>query len=220
VIVLGAHMDSVAIGTGADDNASGVAALLVTADVLAGVDTTRPITFVAFGAEENSLRGSRHFVSSLPEDEIDNILVMLNMDSVAIGDYFYVYAGAITDSYSFTDGYIPGPTWARDLALEVGAAQGHVIRTSPPEGWNGFVGPWSDHYPFAERGVPVVYFERWNWDAGTDPAWGQQTATDGEFMHTARDVFENVDPARIEPVAETLAALVTMLATGEANPPG
>jgi hypothetical protein len=66
----------------------------------------------------------------------------------------------------------------------------------------------------------VVYFERWNWDAGTDPAWGQQTATQGEFMHTGRDVFDNIDAARIEPVAETVTALAAMLATGAAGPPG
>lgn len=215
VIVVGAHMDSVSTGTGADDNASGVAAMLAAAEALQTVETTRPVTFIAFGGEERGMRGSRHYVAQLTPDQLANIAVMINIDTVGAGDIAYAYAGAITDHESFTEPYTPGPTWARDLALELGAALGHDLQTSPPDGWNGFTGPWSDHYPFAEQGIPVVYFERWNWDAGDDPDWGQET-TEGDILHSARDVIANVDPAKIEPVAETLAALVIALATGDA----
>lgn len=217
-IVVGAHMDSVETTPGAGDNASGVAAMLAVAQTVASLDNAYPLAFVAFGAEEAGLRGSRYFVDALPDSSIANILVMVNLDSVAMGDYFYAYAGAITDSYSYREGFIPGPTWARDLMLTVGESLGHLVRTSPQEGWNGFVGPWSDHYPFAQQGVPVVYLERWNWDAGPDPAWGQETSQ-GDYMHTARDIFGNVDATRIEPVAETAASFVALLITGPYTPP-
>jgi alkaline phosphatase isozyme conversion protein len=212
-IIVGAHMDSVTAGTGADDNASGLAVILAAAEVLADLDMVCPITFIAFGSEEIGLVGSQHYADGLTDEQIADILVMINVDTVGIGDYFYVYAGAITESQSHDVPYTPGVTWARDLALELGATLGHDVRTSPPFSWNGFTGPWSDHYPFTERGVPVVYFERWNWDAGDDPSWGQETAEQGDFLHTARDVFDNVDPAKMVPVAETLATLVAMLAT-------
>lgn len=212
-IIVGAHMDSVTAGAGADDNASGVAVMLAVAEAVADLETVRPITFVAFGAEEIGLRGSTHYLASLTQLEIAEIQVMVNVDTVGAGDHFYVYAGAMTESQSFSTPYTPGPTWARDLALRLGAALGHAVQTTPPDSWNGFIGPWSDHQPFADRGIAVAYFERWNWEAGSDPNWGQETAS-GDILHTSRDVFENVDPALMQPVAETLAAFVAALATG------
>lgn len=218
-IVVGAHYDSVDAGTGADDNASGVAVLLAAAAVVAEVETVYPVTFVAFGAEEIGLVGSHAYAESLGENLSEQeVMVMLNIDTVGIGDNFNVYAGAETESESFSDPYTPGPTWARDLALALGADLGHDVGTSPPESWDGFTGPWSDHVPFVNAGIPVIYFERWNWSAGEDPAWGQETI-EQDYLHTADDQFANVDPAKIEPVAETAAAVVVALATGSTQPP-
>ncbi len=52
IVVVGAHMDSVTDGTGAGDNASGIAVMLAAAEVLAEVETPHTLMFVAFGAEE------------------------------------------------------------------------------------------------------------------------------------------------------------------------
>ncbi len=216
-IVIGAHLDSVTAGTGADDNGSGVAVMLAAAEALADLDTLHTLVFIAFGSEEVGSRGSRAYVDSLTDAEVENILVMFNVDTVGIGDTFYVYAGAVTQGDTFAKPYTPGPTWPRDRALDAGAALGHTVQTSPADGWNGFTGPWSDHYPFVLRGVPIAYFERWNWDAGQDRSWGQETA-DGDYLHTSQDVFENVDPAKMEPVAETLALVTAQLATGIVTP--
>ena len=212
-IIIGAHMDSVTDGSGADDNASGVATILVAAEALADLDTQHDIVFVAFGSEEHQLRGSRAFVETLTLAELDAIMVMFNVDTVGAGDFANVYAGALDD-----DPLIPGPTWARDLALDVAAELGHDLRTTPPESWDGFTGPWSDHYPFVEQGIAIAYFERWNWDAGDDPRWGVETAGKGDILHTERDQIDAIDAALIEPIAETLAETVARLATGEFVP--
>ena len=217
-IIIGAHYDCVAAGTGADDNASGVAVVLTVADLLQEVETTAPLTFVAFGSEEIGLVGSTFFAESLGDDLADNVMLMLNIDTVGIGDDFNVYAGAQTESESYTDPYTPGPTWARDLALELGDSLGLEVKTTPAESWNGFTGPWSDHVPFVNAGVPIIYFERWNWTAGDDLGWGQETA-ERDYLHTPDDQFGNIDPTKIEPVAETAAAVVIALATGTAAPP-
>ena len=216
-IVIGAHLDSVTYGTGADDNASGVAVILAAAEALADLDTIHTLVFIAFGAEEVGQRGSRAYVDSLTDTDLAQIMVMFNVDTVGVGDTFYVYAGATTQGQTFAKPYTPGPTWPRDRALDAGAALGHTVQTSPADGWNGFTGPWSDHYPFVLRGVPVAYFERWNWDAGENRAWGQETAT-GDYLHTPLDVFENVEPAKMEPVAETLALVAAQLAAGTVTP--
>jgi Zn-dependent M28 family amino/carboxypeptidase len=216
-IVVGAHLDSVTSGTGAVDNASGVAALLAVAEALADLETVRPLTFIAFGAEEIGLDGSTFYVESLAPEEIEHILVMINLDSIAAGEYLYVYAGTLDGASYFGSDYAPGPTWARDRALVIGEALGYPIATSPEEGWNGFAGAWSDHAPFSEQGIAIAYFERWNWEASTDLNLGQETAG-GEISHTERDVFENADPAKIEPVAEIAATLVAELAVSSEDP--
>lgn len=209
-IIVGAHADSVNAGTGADDNASGVATILVVAEALATLHTQHNLVFIAFGAEEIGLLGSKAYVDALTAAQRDNILAMFNVDTVGAGDFAYVYAGIIDGSRTHNT---PGPTWARDLALDVANNLNVDLRTTPPEGWDGFIGPWSDHAPFAEEGIAVAYFERWNWE-GNDLFWGVETAEHGDFLHTARDTVDNVDPALAEPVAEVLASTLALLATG------
>jgi Zn-dependent M28 family amino/carboxypeptidase len=73
---------------GADDNASGTAAVLILAKRLASQYAEAPddadlrsILFVGFAAEETGLNGSRHFVEHLPVP-LDRIYMMLNLDMV------------------------------------------------------------------------------------------------------------------------------------------
>merc|ERR1719156_287513 len=68
-ILIGAHYDSVnwksgtdVAAPGIDDNASGLAAVLLLAKALAKIETRRNIALVAFNAEEEGLLGSKHFV--------------------------------------------------------------------------------------------------------------------------------------------------------------
>ena len=85
-IVVGAHYDHLGIvrgriHPGADDNASGVAALLEVARLVAqsGIRPTHTLLFVAFDAEEMGLYGSEAFAKELPEG---SIRAMVNMDMV------------------------------------------------------------------------------------------------------------------------------------------
>src|SRR5256712_1156451 len=64
VLVVGAHLDTVPPSPGANDNASGVAAVLEVARLLAEVPTARTVHFVAFGAEELGLVGSSYYVAN------------------------------------------------------------------------------------------------------------------------------------------------------------
>lgn len=63
VLLVGAHFDSVAAGPGADDNASGAAALLEIARVLRAERHRRTIRFVFFNLEEVGLVGSYHYAA-------------------------------------------------------------------------------------------------------------------------------------------------------------
>jgi len=219
MIVTGAHMDSVTAGTGAGDNASGVAAMLATARALADLETQHTLVFVAFGAEENGRpSGAEVFVESLGS-EVENVIAMLNVDSVGVGTALYVYAGAVVTRQVGT-GTGPaiegGPVWVRDLARDLAAEMSLPLSTSPADTWGGFSGDWSDHYAFALAGVPVAYFEAWQWASAADSWWGQETA-EGDVMHTEGDVYAAVVPEKVEMVAEVVAATTYAIATGLAG---
>ncbi len=154
-IVIGAHMDHLGLGTsgslapgqqavhnGADDNASGVATMLVLAAALAQVPrAARPYTveFLAFGAEEMGLLGSRHFVDSLTPEARAALLTMVNFDMVGrLKDNSLVVAGVGTSS-----------VWPRLLEQSAGALQ---LRPSE----DGFGA--SDQASFYAAGLPVLHF--------------------------------------------------------------
>ena len=74
--------DTLAVHYGADDNASGVAAVLDVAErAIKSRSNRRSLIFVAFGAEEMGLVGSTHFTANPPVD-IKNVIAMLNFDMV------------------------------------------------------------------------------------------------------------------------------------------
>ena len=204
-VILGAHYDSVReyicddgnVSTGAGDNASGVAVMLEVAEVLANYKTKGNIKFVAFGAEEVGLRGSRYYAEQMSAEDIANTVTMINLDSVGAGDFFYVYAG-IDDN----------PGWARDLSLKIGQRMGYDLRTSPESDcfeW-GTTGDWSDHVPFRLLGIPTAYFEWMNWDI--EPCGGEETAEYGWILHTCLDNLDFTSQVKLEMTADVVASLV------------
>lgn len=68
-LILAAHYDTVEGSPGADDNASGLAVLLDVARQLAQTPLTRPVQFIAFCLEEESLLGSRAYTAHLAENQ-------------------------------------------------------------------------------------------------------------------------------------------------------
>ena len=94
-VVVGAHYDHLGLGgpfaldpdstgavhNGADDNASGIAALLEIARTLAIRPPARTVVFVAFSGEELGLLGSSYYVKH-PSVAIDRTVAMVNLDMV------------------------------------------------------------------------------------------------------------------------------------------
>lgn len=90
IIIIGAHYDSISYGRGqdapgADDNAAGVAVMLEIARVFQNESFNRTIYFIAFSGEEFGLLGSKNWLEK-HEHLRDNIVAMINLDSVAYGD--------------------------------------------------------------------------------------------------------------------------------------
>jgi Tol biopolymer transport system component len=155
-IVVGAHYDhlghggpssldpgSTAIHNGADDNASGVAALLEVARQLVAerAQLTRPVVFASFSGEEKGDLGSSYFMRSPPDGlEAGKLAAMINLDMV----------GRLRGQALTVFGLDTAREW-RSIVEPACAAAGLTCREQG-EGY----GP-SDQTPFYAAGVPVLY---------------------------------------------------------------
>lgn len=131
--------DSAAVHHGADDNASGVAAVLELAGKFAREKSKRTIVFVAFTAEEFGLIGSKAFVSE-PPFGLKNATAMFNFDMV----------GRLNAEKDLTVGGVG--TALETQALVDSLVHGFNVKISK-EGY----GP-SDHASFYGENIPVIYF--------------------------------------------------------------
>lgn len=154
-ILIGAHYDHLGeepstgcFYPGADDNASGVAALLEVARRVADRPLPSSLILTAFTAEEIGLLGSDYYTQH-PSVPLDLIKAMVNMDSIGRGE-----PGCIKVS-----GHPELVCRARDHGLLSG------LRVE--EAWNG-----GDHDPFSDRGIPTLLL----WDGG--PGADQHRTTD------------------------------------------
>jgi alkaline phosphatase isozyme conversion protein len=184
LVIIGAHYDAVKAGQGADDNASGVGVMLELAERMAGYKIDYDLVFVAFGAEEVGLIGSNRYSRSMSKADKDRAIVMINLDSVLVGDKLYVYSG--------TNGW----TWARTEMLRLAELRDLPIETQPglnhkyPAGTtpNGF----SDYTAFNQIDIPIAAFESTNWEIGDLDGY-EQTEEYGSFWHTPWDTLEMIE---------------------------
>jgi len=79
------------VSPGANDNASGVAVMLEVARVAAESPAETELTFVAFGAEEQGLEGSRAFVKG--QKAVDGKIAALNLDMLGAGKQPFIVEG-------------------------------------------------------------------------------------------------------------------------------
>ena len=171
-LVLGAHYDHLGkdekggfIYSGADDNASGVSALLEIGRSLKKrkADLKRSVILLFLGGEEWGLWGSRHFVNQ-PFVPLSQIKAMFSLDTIG---------GATDEREVFLVGSSIHPSLAqisRRFLEPLGIKEGGNIDQYSFEFG-------SDHYPFHQRGIPALdYF-----------------SSDYKKMHTSRDRLESID---------------------------
>lgn len=151
-IVLGAHYDHLGMGgeeslapgvtavhNGADDNASGVAAIIAAGARLAADPPRRSVVIVAFAGEEEGLLGAAAYADA-PAVPLDRTDALVNLDMV----------GRLRDDRLVVGGVGTAAEWPEivpPLVLRAG------LRIEPVEGGIGR----SDHTVFFLRGVPVLF---------------------------------------------------------------
>ena len=191
-LVITAHYDHLGVrngvvNPGADDNASGVAALLAIARYIKNHPLRHPVLVVALDAEELGLQGAKAFLARPPRPL--EIALNINLDMVsrnhrneifAVGTHHSPWLKPILDDVQ------------RRTAVKI--AYGH----DRPAAGGGTRDDWtllSDHGAFHQAGIPFVYF-------GVE---------DHPDYHQPTDTAEKIDPVFFRNVVEmVLEAVLTL----------
>jgi hypothetical protein len=164
VVMAGGHLDSVPGGPGINDNGSGAATLIETAEAIGPDPPGDRVRLGFWGAEELGLLGSRHYVRSLSREERRRIRAYVNLDMVGS-------PSAVPELYADGDERL-----GRVLNRAAGGPLGEIS-----------AGGSSDHAPFAAAGVPVngLYTGSTERGAGGRPR--------DACYHLACDTLDNVN---------------------------
>lgn len=198
-VLLLAHLDhlgvratngrqSDSIFNGADDNASGVAALLEVAHALSAArgDLRRSVVFLFTGGEESGQLGAERFAAAAGF-EPDSVVAVVNLDMVGRnGDEIRLLGGDLSS--------------LGELSLFVLDSVGVGLRGTVESDADLFRR--SDHFTFAEAGIPAL----WLFSGFHDD------------YHEPSDELERIDMDKVARVAEFVRALTLRLASADARP--
>ncbi len=171
--IITAHYDHVGVRNGevfngADDNASGVAAMLAMMEYFKSNKPRHTLYFAALDGEEMGLQGAKAIFND-PEFPIENVILNVNMDMISINDKNELYVAG-THFY---------PKFKSILEkVEVPPLKLLFGHDSPDLGKDDWTMQ-SDHGVFHKNNIPFLYF-------GVE---------DHEHYHKATDEFENVNQA-------------------------
>lgn len=179
--VVTAHYDHLGgsrkrVYNGANDNASGVAAMLALLSHYSAKPPAFSVMFIATDAEESGLRGAMHFVRNAPIKS-EQMLLNINLDMIGDGgrrNILYMLAPSKNTKYkkslpsldSFTEGLALRLKWRRNLKFQRGSMMDRV-------NWREA----SDHAAFSRIKVPFLYF-------GADT---------NKLYHTTKDNFAELN---------------------------
>jgi Zn-dependent M28 family amino/carboxypeptidase len=209
VVVVGAHLDSVAAGPGINDDGSGTATNLEIAEELAAqkVKLQQKVRFGFWGAEEFGLLGSAHYVASLTDDELAQLYANLNFDMLASPNYVrFVYDGDGSDTGTAGP---PGSAQIEGIFGEYFA--GKSLPTEP----TAFDGR-SDYGPFIEVGVPAggLFSGAEGMKTADEAAvyGGTADAPYDSCYHQACDTINNISTKALNELGDGAAHAVYVLA--------
>jgi Zn-dependent M28 family amino/carboxypeptidase len=153
-MVVSAHYDHLGVRNGeiyngADDNASGVAGLLAVAEAFKAKPPKHDVILAVVDAEEGGLRGARAFVAA-PPVPLASIALDVNFDMLSKNAKNELYVS----------GTAPFP-YLKPILVKVATTAPVTLKLGHDTDADGKDNNWtnqSDHYAFAEKGVPWVYF--------------------------------------------------------------
>ena len=195
-IILGGHLDHLGyycgrMMPGANDNATSVAVTLGIAEAMArcAVKPKRSVMFLLFGAEEQAVAGSDHYVNRAPVVPLDKTVAYINMEGPGSGDKISVLAGR-----NFPALY--------DFLERANQRYIHRIMTARP--FANLARPRQDVTWFLWKGVPGV----------TVGSAGFRS--ERPTYHNTRDNLDIVTPEIMEDIAQMLFVAVLDMSTAPA----
>ena len=205
-VLLGAHYDHIGygprtrIGYGANDNGSGVTAMLEVAQALAASPPRRSVIFASFTAEEDGLFGSKALAEDLPVPR-EQLVAMVNLDQIGFGADDEVSALGTSKNPEFQKLL----TRARKLH-KTGVKKVHMGKRKELGG-DIRLFERSDHYSFHAIDVPTLFF------------FEGLPLSDNKDYHTWRDTVEGVDLDKVTATARLVFNTVWILANDDDRPP-
>lgn len=231
IVVLGAHIDSCSllsgggVAPGADDDASGVAAVLLAAQVLAGFAQASPprreIRFVLFNAEESGMTGSWDYVQDLQGQGIP-VAAMVQLDMIGWRSAGCSPAFDVRGPGAYRSDHKDLAARSEEIAMVIraaaggmapcfpvagvpggGTAPGFTIGRTPPDA-DDPLAERSDHTSFYRKGYPACLVCEPNLGAPTDA--GDPCASGNPAYHTDQD--RTIDYTMAAAIARTVIAAV------------
>ncbi len=189
------HFDTVANCPGADDDASGVAAVLTAAYLLSQCTVNHTIRFVAFSGEEQWMLGSYSYVQEAVQNE-DNITAVLNDDMIGYaltqdqGNKIKIYDNG-------------NPRWVTNFTVNISQIYYDDIQLTPiPSGSTA-----SDQLPFWDAGFEGIFYHEYKFN---------------DYYHQPGDTIAHMNLSYAVKCSRlsiaTLAALAEIVSTSN-NPP-
>jgi hypothetical protein len=185
IIILCAHYDSVKISPGAEDDGSGVAIVLMLAEIMSNFSFNSTIKFILFSGEEQGLLGSKAYAKSAKNNG-ENIIGVLALDKVG-------YAVTAEEGGKIKHHSNDKSNWMVDVSIEMAKKYYDYIELDvirmPQD-------PASDHLSFVKKGFCGTDFVRY----GVNP-----------FYHTSEDKIEHMNITYLTKVCNLTLATVCEL---------
>jgi hypothetical protein len=186
IYIICGHYDTVPGSPGADDDGSGVAAVLAAAEVMKYCQFNHTVRFVAFSGEELGLYGS-HFYAKDAYNNGDDIKGVLNVDMIgfALNEYQASYLKVFEDDQS---------EWLYDVTYQVNQLYDEYIDLELIHaGWT-----WgSDHNSFWDYGYSALFYHEYEFN---------------HYYHSPNDIIEHMNLTYAKKATRVIVATLAFLA--------
>lgn len=186
IVIVCAHYDSVFISPGADDDGSGVAAILTIAEIMSKYEFNSTVKFVFFSGEEQGLLGSHEYAKEIYENE-DHILGVVCLDGIG-------YAKTAKDGHTIKNYADEHSDWIYDMSKDITVMYNDYVDLDIERFPNERI---SDHHSFYELGFSTSYFLEYTLDP---------------FYHTSEDTIDKMNMSYLTKVCRLALGTVAGMA--------
>jgi len=167
IYIICAHFDSVPGSPGADDDGSGVVAVMASAFIMKDYTFNHTIRFVTFSGEEQGLLGSHEYAEEAYNNN-DNIIAVLNVDMIG-------YALTTEQGNRIKVYFNTASQWLINYTNDVSKQYYEYIELDViPSGYT-----WgSDHYYFWENGYDALFYHEYKFN---------------DYYHSSQDTIKNMN---------------------------